>query len=51
VPNDLVESYFAPLEIDLKIHEYDHKMKNYSMLPVKDFYASIPETVRYYLNE
>jgi hypothetical protein len=35
VPNDLVESYFAPLEIDLKIHEYDHKMKNYSMLPVK----------------
>lgn len=35
MPADLVESYFAPLETDLKINEYDHKMKDHSLLPVK----------------
>lgn len=35
ISEDLVESYFRPLNEDLKIEEYDTKTKPFALYPIK----------------
>ena len=54
VSKDQISSYFRPLDEEKRVadvSEYQGNLKENCFYPVKDFYRSYPDTVRYYLNQ
>lgn len=54
VSEGLVNSYFRPLKEDLKtkdVEEFEGKLKENCLYPVKDYYREYPDGFRFYLNE